>query len=123
MTDLPTDPASAPAQRRPAPAPIAPDRPVVDGTATSSDQLRAEVEQESGECRAQVEELREEIAGTATELMTRLNVPARVGANGRASLARFRHGPWGALRSPAVAVGAALLVLTVVRRLRRGGGR
>jgi MYXO-CTERM domain-containing protein len=62
---------------------VAPDRPVVDGSRMSAEELRAEVEQlqdadRDGVEALRVEELREEVGETVGELAARLDVPARV---------------------------------------------
>lgn len=116
-----SDDATAPA------APVAADRPVVNGAATPQE-LRDEVQQERDPERRRVEELRAEVGETAEELSARLDVPARlqdtkdravagVRAAGYRARDRARENPAAALAGPA----ALLLVLVVllVRRARR----
>ena len=91
-------------------APLAPDRPVVDGTEASSAELRAEVDRHSGPDQARIHELRAEVGATAAELANRFDVPARVRAGRDDAAASLRD----RLRSPAAApAAAALLVLAV----------
>lgn len=54
-------------------APVDPDRPFVDGTGTSSDELRAEVDARTGTGTGDVDELRADVAGTVVELAARLD--------------------------------------------------
>jgi hypothetical protein len=97
-------------------APVAADRPFVDGTRVSSAELRAEMDAHIGDDR--VEELRAELGGTVTELVARLDKPIRAG---RTTVAGARR--------VLVAGVAAVLVLVLVRqtgrfvRLRRSGSR
>src|SRR6185369_11069367 len=58
--------------------PLAADRPYVDGTAVSAEDLRAEVERLSNEDRQHVDDLREEVGDSLTELKARFDVKARV---------------------------------------------
>ena len=58
--------------------PLADDRPYVDGTAVSAEELRAEVERLSNEDRQHVDDLREEVGDSLAELKARLDVKARV---------------------------------------------
>jgi MYXO-CTERM domain-containing protein len=57
---------------------LAADRPYVDGTASSPDELRAEVERLSNEDLQHVDDLREEVGASVAELASRLDVKARV---------------------------------------------
>jgi hypothetical protein len=58
--------------------PLADDRPFVDGTAASPEELRAEVERLSNEERQHVDDLREEVGDSLAELASRLDVKTRV---------------------------------------------
>jgi ElaB/YqjD/DUF883 family membrane-anchored ribosome-binding protein len=58
--------------------PLAADRPFVDGTAASPEELRAEVERLSNEEQQHVDDLREEVGDSIAELASRLDVKARV---------------------------------------------
>lgn len=58
--------------------PLADDRPYVDGTAASPEELRAEVERLSNEERQHVDDLREEVGDSLAELASRFDVKARV---------------------------------------------
>ena len=58
--------------------PLAADRPYVDGTAVSAEDLRAEVERLSNEDRQHVDDLREEVGDSLAELKARFDVKARV---------------------------------------------
>jgi len=120
-------------------APLAADRPYVDGTAVSAEELRAEVERLSNEEQQHVDDLREEVGDSVAELAARFDVKARVAerkeevvAAVHQNLDRARHVAADGVvtaRSTAAekpglvaAVVAALLVLLVVvlRRRRRG---
>ena len=59
-------------------APLADDRPYVDGTAVSAEELRAEVERLSNEELQHVDDLREEVGDSVAELAARFDVKARV---------------------------------------------
>ncbi|MFC5950275.1 hypothetical protein ACFQH9_18575 [Pseudonocardia lutea] len=84
------------------------DRPVVDGTRATPEELRAEVERLSDERRQEVEELREEVGASVHELAERLDVPSR-------AKERIRTVP-PAVWAGAVAVVAALVALGFRRR-------
>jgi ElaB/YqjD/DUF883 family membrane-anchored ribosome-binding protein len=103
-------------------APVAADRPVVDGTSVSPDQLRAEVEQTQDIDTRPVEELRADVADTVQELSARLDVPSRVkqqaSANLQATREVARENP-GILAAAAASV--ALVVIALWRRSRRSG--
>ena len=120
-------------------APLAEDRPYVDGTAVSAEELRAEVERLSNEERQHLDDLREEVGDSVAELAARFDVKARVAeskdeavATVHRNLDRARHvaadgvttAKDTAAEKPGLvaAVVAALLVLLVVvlRRRRRG---
>lgn len=58
--------------------PLAPDRPYVDGSAVSSEELRAEVERLSQEDRQHVDDLREEVGDSVAALASRFDVKARM---------------------------------------------
>ncbi|WP_433504890.1 hypothetical protein ACQP04_36000 [Pseudonocardia halophobica] len=84
------------------------DRPVVDGTRATPEELRAEVERLTDERRQEADELREDIGATVHELAERLDVPSR-------AKARLRSVPpvaW------AGAAGAAALVTGLVMLLK-----
>jgi hypothetical protein len=118
--------------------PLAEDRPYVDGTAVSAEELRAEVERLSNEDRQHVDDLREEVGDSLAELAARFDVKARVAARKDEAVAtvhqhvdRARHvaadravaAKGAAAEKPGLVAGvaAALLVLLVVvlRRRRR----
>jgi hypothetical protein len=118
--------------------PLAEDRPYVDGTAASAEELRAEVERLSNEERQHVDDLREEVGDSLAELAARFDVKARVAERKEEAVAavhqhvdRARHvaadraaaAKGTAAEKPGLVVGvaAALLVLLVVvlRRRRR----
>src|ERR687893_349201 len=58
--------------------PLADDRPYVDGSAASAEELRAEVDRLSNEERQHVDDLREEVGDSVAALASRLDVKARV---------------------------------------------
>ena len=58
--------------------PLAADRPFVDGTTASPEELRAEVERLSNEDRQHVDDLREEVGDSIAELASRFDVKSRV---------------------------------------------
>jgi hypothetical protein len=97
---------------------VAPDRPVVDGTKVSADELRAQVEVLDDDTRARVEELREQVGDTVGELAKRLDVPAQWRARRDQLIGDVRRGASDAARSPAVLTlaGVAALVLVAVAR-------
>jgi ElaB/YqjD/DUF883 family membrane-anchored ribosome-binding protein len=103
-------------------APVAADRPVVDGSSVSPGELRAEVEQTQDVDTRRVEELRAEVADTVQELSARLDVPSRVkqqaSANLQATREVARENP-GILAAAAASV--ALVVIVLWRRSRRSG--
>jgi MYXO-CTERM domain-containing protein len=118
--------------------PLADDRPYVDGTAASAEELRAEVERLSNEDRQHVDDLREEVGDSLAELKARLDVKARVAERKDEAVAavhrhvdRARHvavdrtasAKDTAAEKPGLVAGiaAALLVLllVVLRRRRR----
>jgi len=119
-------------------APLADDRPYVDGSAVSAEELRAEVERLSNEERQHVDDLREEVGDSLAELASRFDVKARVAERKEMAVAavhehvdRARHvaadrataAKEAAGERPGLVAGlaAALLVLVVVvlRRRRR----
>jgi|SRR5690242_5486148 hypothetical protein len=119
-------------------APLADDRPYVDGTAVSAAELRDEVERLSNEEQQHVDDLREEVADSVAELASRFNVKARVierkdeaVATLHQNLDRARHvaadgvvtARHTAAERPGLVAGvvAALLVLLVVVLRRRRG--
>ena len=118
--------------------PLAADRPFVDGTAASPEELRAEVDRLSNEERQHVDDLREEVGESVAALASRFDVKARMAGKrddavatvqqqvGRARTAAAegavsakdtaRQRP-GVLAAVAAAV---LVVLAIVLRRRRG---
>jgi transposase-like protein len=118
--------------------PLAADRPFVDGTAASPEELRAEVNRLSNEERQHVDDLREEVGESVAALASRFDVKARVAGKrddavatvqqqvGRARTAAAEGAVSAkdtARQRPGVlaAVAAALLVLVaIVLRRRRG---
>ena len=58
--------------------PLAADRPYVDGTTASPEQLRAEVERLSNENRQHVDDLREEVGDSVAQLAAKFDVKSRV---------------------------------------------
>ncbi len=110
------------AERDPAastdPAPVDPDRPYVDGAATSPEELRAEVDRETAnelttEHQERVDAARDDLAATLTELHGRLDPRPRLQAARTKVVDTLRH--------PAVLGSVAGLVLLVVLgRVRRG---
>jgi hypothetical protein len=118
--------------------PLADDRPYVDGTAVSAEELRAEVERLSNEERQHVDDLREEVGDSLAALASKFDVKARVAerkdeavAAGRRHVDHARHvaadravvAKNTAAEKPGLVAGiaAALVVLLVVvlRRRRR----
>jgi hypothetical protein len=119
-------------------APLAPDRPYVDGTTASPEELRAEVERLRDEDRQHVDDLREEVGDSLAALASKFDVKARVAerkdeavAAGRRHVDHARHvaadravvAKNSAAEKPGLVAGiaAALVVLLVVvlRRRRR----
>jgi hypothetical protein len=90
---------------------VSPSRPVVDGTRTTSDALRAEVQREverqNDDHTQRIEQDREELGETVHELSARFHVAARI------------RRAWSPTVVGAAAVTAAAAVLTVVIRRRR----
>jgi ElaB/YqjD/DUF883 family membrane-anchored ribosome-binding protein len=118
--------------------PLAADRPFVDGTSASPEELRAEVERLSNEERQHVDDLREEVGDSIAELASRLDVKSRVAerkddavaaAHQRVDRARAAAADTAvaakdtARENPGLVAGAAAAVLVVVvlllRRRRR----
>jgi hypothetical protein len=87
------------------------DRPVVDGTRATPEELRAEVDRLSDERRQEVDELRDDIGATVHELAERLDVPSRA----KASLRTVPPATWAGVAG-AVAAVTGLIVLLKVRR-------
>src|ERR1700710_1361316 len=81
---------------------VAPDRPVVDGTNVSADELRAQVEVLDDDTRARVEELRGQVGDTVGELARRLDVPAQWRPRRDKLIGGVRRGASDGARSPAV---------------------
>ena len=118
--------------------PLAADRPFVDGTAASPEELRAEVDRLSNEERQHVDDLREEVGESVAALASRFDVKARV-AGKRDDAVATVHQQLGRARTAAAdgavlakdtarqqpgvlaAVAAALLVLLVIVLRRRRG--
>jgi ElaB/YqjD/DUF883 family membrane-anchored ribosome-binding protein len=119
--------------------PLADDRPYVDGTAVSAEQLRAEVERLSNEDRQHVDDLREEVGDSLAELKAKFDVKARVAERKGEAVAavhqhvdRARHvaadravaAKATAAEKPGLVAGIAaalfVLLLVVLRRHRRG---
>jgi ElaB/YqjD/DUF883 family membrane-anchored ribosome-binding protein len=118
--------------------PLAADRPYVDGTAVSPEELRAEVERLSNEEQQHVDDLREEVGDSIAELASRLDVKsrmaekkdeavatvhqkvdrARVAVADSAGVARDTARQKPALLA-GVAAGLVLLLVVVLRRRRR----
>ncbi len=98
--------------------PVVPDRPYVDGSAKSPDELRTEARELADERRDHIEELRAEVGATVGELAARLDVPARVRARKDRTVDEVRERP-GAVGGAAAAAVALVLLLVVLRR-RRG---
>jgi hypothetical protein len=98
------------------PGALSPDRPVVDGTETTSKELRAQVEREVGimqdERVQEIEHVREDLVETLDELSSRLDVRAHLRAAGR------KAGAAGVVRAGVAAAVVAILVAAVVRRRR-----
>jgi hypothetical protein len=88
--------------------PLAPDRPYVDGTATSPAELRAEAAEQAAPELQQIADDRAALAATVAELSGRLDVRAR---------ARDARGEL--LGGAAAAVLLVLLLLLLLRRRRR----
>jgi hypothetical protein len=96
--------------------PPAPDRPFVDGTAKSSEEIREEVTTEvealGDERRQHLEELRGEVATTVEELVGRVDVASRVHAGKDEVLAAAR---WRMERTRTMAGGTASTALRAAR--------
>jgi hypothetical protein len=100
-------------------APVAADRPTVDGTTASASELRAAVTAGTNPDREQVEQLRAEVAETADELAARLDVPARVRSGTREAVSRLRAAGERAAQHPGAVAGAAVLVVLAILATRR----
>jgi hypothetical protein len=104
-------------------APLASDRPYVDGTTASPEELRAEVERLRDEDRQHVDDLREEVGDSVAELASRLDVKSRVAEKKDEAVATVQEQVDRARSNPGAIAGvvAALLVLLaiVLRRRRR----
>lgn len=114
--------------------PVAADRPFVDGTEKSPEEIRAEVEVLSEERLQDVEELRADLGDTVEELAARLDVPARVRTTRDETVATVQQQGDRARRAladkaavvgstarerPGVLAGAAAVVVLVLVVLRR----
>jgi uncharacterized protein DUF3618 len=102
------DPAAAP--------PLAPDRPYVDGTAHTPDELRAEAAELADPDRRAVDEARDELAATVGELAARLSPRNQARAAAGSLLDAVR-------RPPVLAGAGAALLLFVLTRWRRARHR
>jgi ElaB/YqjD/DUF883 family membrane-anchored ribosome-binding protein len=118
--------------------PLAADRPYVDGTAVSAEELRAEVERLSDDDRQHVDDLREEVVDSVAELASRLDVKARIAERKDEAVATVHErvdrartavtdgavtAKDTARRKPGVVAGVAaavLVLLAVLLRRRRG---
>lgn len=96
----------------PATAPVAPDRPFVDGTAKTPAELRAQVDALSDERRQDVEVMRDELGDTLEELTARFDVPARARATKDGIVEQVR-----ARRVEIIAGVASMLVILIIGRL------
>ena len=103
-------------------APVAADRPTVDGTTASASELRAAVTAGTDPDREQVEQLRAEVAETADELAARLDVPARVRSGTREAVSRLRAAGERAAQHPGAVAAAVLVVLATLATRRRSTG-
>ena len=130
---------TGPDERDPATAPpLAADRPYVDGTTASPEELRAEVERLSNEERQHVDDLREEVGDSIAELASRFDVKSRVAERKDEAVASMHQradrartavtesaltAKDTARQNPGVLAGigaAVLLLLVIVLRRRRG---
>ena len=104
--------------------PLAADRPYVDGTAASPEELRAEVRRLSNEDRQHVEDLREEVGDSVAALASRLDVKARVAEKRDGAVATVQQ-QVGRARTAAAegAVAGQGHGPAEARRARGGGGR
>ena len=108
MSAIPA-PGDEPADR----SPPAPDRPMVDGTKTSSEALRAEVEWLSDERHEHIEKVRAALRDTLDELATRVDISGRLRSRRTLLIATARRRSAllaGAAVLPVVALAAASLV-------------
>jgi transposase-like protein len=92
------------------------DRPVVDGTRATPEELRAEVDRLSDERRQEADELRDDIGATVHELAGRLDVPAR-------TKARVRTVPPAAWAGAAGAAAGATGLVVLLRARRSASSR
>jgi hypothetical protein len=112
---VPDPPAPDPAAPDPsAPDPSAPDLLVVDGTATSSDELREEIAWLSDERNEKIETTRAELRDTLDELSTRIS--GRVRSRRARFVATLRKRSIQAAGVATVALGVAAAVILVRRR-------
>ncbi|WP_219418833.1 DUF3618 domain-containing protein [Pseudonocardia nigra] len=115
-------------------APLAPERPVVDGRAKTPEELRADVDELGDELdderRQHIEELRAEVGETVEQLAARLDAPARVAAAKDEVVATVQDRAVGlkdrVRERPAPIAGVAVLLLLLLalrrRRARRAAG-
>ncbi len=105
--------------------PVSPDRPFVDATDRSPDDLRAELEQLDNpgldDAEANVREAREELRATVSELAERLDVPAH--ARRGATQARDTVVATARTHIRLIAAGAGVLLLALVLRRRSAQNR
>jgi hypothetical protein len=113
MSTVPT-PADKSADR----SPQAPDRPTVDGTTMSPEELRAEVEWLSDERHEHIEEVRAALLDTLDELATRLDISGRLRARRALLIVTARR--WSALLAGATAL---LIIALTAANLARGRRR
>jgi Protein of unknown function (DUF3618) len=105
--------------------PVSPDRPYVDATDRTPEDLRAEIEQLNDpgldDAEANVRRAREELRATVSELAERLDVPAHA----RRGAARARDAAVAAARAHArlIAAGTGVLLLALVVRRRSAQDR
>ncbi|MCE0767251.1 DUF3618 domain-containing protein [Pseudonocardia kujensis] len=92
------------------------DRPVVDGTRATPQELRAEVERLTEDRRQEVDELRDDIGATVHELAGRLDVPSR-------AKARLRAVPPAAWAGAAGAAAGATGLVVLLRSRRNASAR
>jgi hypothetical protein len=104
----------APRDEQAARNPPVSDMPVVDGTATSSEELRAEIEWLSDERREHIETTRAELRDTLDELSTRIS--GRLRSRRSAFVATLRRRSAQAAGVAAVALGVAGAVVLVRRK-------
>jgi hypothetical protein len=121
------EPTSGGAAEPGASVPVASDRPVVHGAATSAEELRTEVEVQRDPLRQEADALRTDVAATLRELTVRLDLRARARSRAQGAVAAAQRqvaersaATARVLRERPGALGAAgvvlLLVLLALRR-------